>query len=62
MMTFFWSHGHLGWGLFYTLVFTLSAILVVDLIWRLVRISAKALVFFSAFVWFIGIIFIITIS
>lgn len=55
MNGFFWSSGHLGWGVFALVVLTGLWWLVSDLVWRLktVRIGKLALGMLS--VWLIGV-------
>lgn len=54
MNDFFWTSGHLGWGVFSLVVFTCLWILLSDLIWRLkhVRISRLAAALLAG--WIVG--------
>ena len=54
MNGFFWSSGHLGWGVFAIVVFTVLCWLVADLVWRLTRIGIRQLAAMTASGWAIG--------
>lgn len=34
MLTFFWSHHHLGWGLFALIIYSVLMLLATDVLWR----------------------------
>jgi hypothetical protein len=38
VIDFFWTSGHLGWGVFTLAAFTMLWILVLDVLWRVTRI------------------------
>lgn len=59
MKDFFWSSGHLGWGIFALAVFTLLWWLLSDLVWRLktVRIGRLLSAMFAG--WVVGIALIV---
>ncbi|MDE2154333.1 MAG: hypothetical protein KGJ32_00340 [Xanthomonadaceae bacterium] len=54
MNGFFWTCGHLGWGIFALAVFTGLWWLLTDLYWRLNRIKAGRLVATMATGWIVG--------
>ncbi len=56
MNDFFWSSGHLGWGIFALLSFSALWWLLCDLVWRLsrYRIGLLATAMFSG--WIIGVL------
>ena len=56
MSGFFWSSGHLGWGVFSILIFSGVWLLVCDLAWRLWSTRAARLIAVSATLWVIGIV------
>lgn len=55
-MSFFWSDGHIGWPLFGIVLFTVLALLVTDVVWRLVRISFRRLLICAGVIWILGIV------
>lgn len=59
MNAFFWSAGHLGWGLFALVVFTGLWLLLADIVWRLVRMRALRLTAAVAAGWIIGVVVIV---
>ncbi len=58
MNAFFWTSGHLGWGIFAFVVFTGLWCLLTDLVWRLttLRIGRLALVMLSGWLMGLGLI------
>lgn len=54
MSGFFWSSGHLGWGVFAIAVFTCLWWLLVDLIWRLRSIRLHKLAVAVSLGWLVG--------
>lgn len=52
------AHGHLSWPVFAALVFTMSGLLLADLVWRLVSIRAVFLFPVLALVWAVGLVLI----
>lgn len=56
MSAFFWSAGHLGWGVFLMLVYSCACLLVGDLVWRLVTLRARTLVAVLGLAWVLGIV------
>lgn len=59
MSEFFWSSGHLGWGIFSMLIFSGVWLLVCDLAWRLWTTRAARLIAVLAASWAIGIVVIL---
>lgn len=55
MSHFFWSSGHLGWGIFALIVFSGLWCLLADLIWRLVATRARVLAFALSVGWVAGV-------
>lgn len=55
MTAFFWSSGHIGWGLFATLAISGLWLLSLDLVWRLCNISIRRLLLWMGGVWVLGI-------
>lgn len=62
MNPFFWTSGHLSWGLFSALVFSGVWLLVGDLAWRLLTTRAAYLVALLAASWAIGVVTILLIT
>jgi hypothetical protein len=54
MNAFFWPSGHLGWGMFAFVAFTLLWVLVSDLVWRLRNVRFIRLAFAMSVAWLIG--------
>lgn len=54
MSAFFWTSGHLGWGLFAMSVFTGLWWLSCDVYWRVQRTSIRRLLVTLALGWMIG--------
>lgn len=59
MNSFFWTSGHLGWGVFALAVFTLLWALAFDLAWRLTRMKFARLLSGMCAVWVIVAILIV---
>lgn len=59
MSDFFWTSGHLGWGVFALIVFTCFWWLLADLIWRLRSIRVHNFAILMALGWLIGVVFIL---
>lgn len=55
MSSFFWASGHLGWGVFSLVVFTVFWWLLTDLIWRSKNIKARLLLSIMGCGWIIGV-------
>jgi hypothetical protein len=55
MNGFFWTSGHLGWGIFALVVFTGLWFLLSDLVWRLSSIKIGRLATAMAIGWIIGV-------
>ncbi len=55
MSDFFWSSGHMGWGIFALVVFTGLWWLLADLVWRLKSIGIGRLAIAMASGWIIGV-------
>ena len=55
MNEFFWSSGHLGWGIFALVVFTGLWCLLSDLTWRLKNIRISQLAITMAIGWVLGV-------
>jgi len=55
MNGFFWTCGHLGWGIFALAVFTGLWWLLTDLYWRLKSIGFRRLLVMMAAGWIIGV-------
>ncbi|HLI18832.1 MAG TPA: hypothetical protein VKV22_11265 [Rhodanobacteraceae bacterium] len=55
MNGFFWTSGHLGWGIFAAAVFTGLWILLADIYWRLRRTRMVRLLVMVASSWLVGI-------
>lgn len=53
MNGFFWSSGHLGWGIFSLLVFTAAWWLLADLVWRSLNIRIRRFVAVMAAGWIV---------
>jgi len=62
MSTFLWSQGHLGWSFFTIILFSLTSLVIADLVWRLVRTPLWKLVLASSVIWLCGVILIIELS
>jgi hypothetical protein len=54
MNAFFWTSGHLGWGMFTLVAFTFLWVIVSDLIWRLINLRFIRLAFSMSVGWLIG--------
>ena len=54
MSEFFWTSGHLGWGVFALVVFTCLWLLLTDLVWRLTRVRIRRLAAAMVSGWLIG--------
>lgn len=54
MSEFFWSSGHLGWGIFALLVFTGLWWLLSDLVWRVRNVRIGRLAIAVSIGWIIG--------
>lgn len=59
MSDFFWTSGHLGWGLFAAIVFSGLWLLLSDLVWRLTAIRIVRLSVAASATWLIGIALIV---
>jgi len=59
MNGFFWSSGHLGWGIFALVVFTCLWLLLADLVWRLRSIRIHRLIVGMSIGWIIGVGFVL---
>lgn len=59
MNGFFWTSGHLGWGIFAIVVFTALWCILSDLIWRLRNIRIHQLTIGMVVSWVVGILFIL---
>lgn len=55
MNSFFWTSGHLGWGIFAVVVFTGLWLLLSDLCWRLKNIRIHRLLVTMSAVWIFGV-------
>lgn len=55
MIGFFWSAGHLGWGVFALVVFTCLWLLLADLVWRLRNTRVRRLIVGLSIGWIIGV-------
>lgn len=55
MNAFFWTSGHLGWGIFALVVFTGLWWLLSDLVWRLSSVKIGRLAVALAIGWSIGV-------
>jgi hypothetical protein len=55
MNAFFWTSGHLGWGIFAFVVFTGLWCLLTDLAWRLRNVRIGRLAFAMSIGWIIGV-------
>lgn len=55
MNGFFWTSGHLGWGIFALVVFSGLWCLVSDLAWRLLAVRARRLAFALGVGWVAGV-------
>lgn len=55
MNDFFWTSGHLGWGIFTLLVFTGLWWLLSDLVWRLSSVRIGRLAAAMSIGWMIGV-------
>lgn len=51
---FFWSSGHLGWGVFAVVVFSGLWLLLADVIWRLRNIKIRRFAAIMAMGWLVG--------
>ncbi|MEO9089790.1 MAG: hypothetical protein ABI247_05605 [Rhodanobacter sp.] len=54
MNDFFWTSGHLGWGIFALVVFTGLCCLLCDLVWRLTSVKIGRLAIAMSIGWIIG--------
>lgn len=59
MSGFFWTSGHLGWGIFAVVVFTVLWALLSDLVWRLHRIRIHQLTAGMTLGWIVGVAFVL---
>ena len=55
MNEFFWTSGHLGWGIFWLAVFTGVWWLLSDLVWRLRSVRIARLAVAMSLGWIIGV-------
>jgi len=55
MNAFWWTSGHLGWGVFALAVFTGIWWLLSDLCWRLLTISISRLLAVMGIAWLVGV-------
>lgn len=55
MSSFFWTSGHLGWGIFALVVFTALWCLFSDVVWRLTSVKIGRLVASMSAGWIIGV-------
>jgi len=55
MNEFFWTSGHLGWGIFALAAFTGLWLLLSDLVWRLISIRFGRLAVTMSIGWTIGV-------
>ncbi|MFC5583259.1 hypothetical protein [Rhodanobacter terrae] len=55
MNGFFWTSGHLGWGIFAFVVFTSLWCLLSDLVWRLKSVRIGRLALAMSIGWIIGV-------
>lgn len=55
MNGFFWTSGHLGWGIFVFVVFTSLWCLLSDLVWRLKSVRIGRLALAMSIGWIIGV-------
>lgn len=55
MSGFFWTSGHLGWGIFSLAVFTLLWCLIFDVVWRLRNTKVGRLAVAMSIGWVIGV-------
>lgn len=51
MNDFFWTSGHLGWGIFALLVFSGLWLLMADLVWRLFTVKTNRLAAIMGVAW-----------
>ena len=59
MIEFFWTSGHLGWGLFAVLAFSGIWLLLIDLVWRLTSTAIRRLATMACGAWLIGLLLIV---
>lgn len=59
MNAFFWTAGHLGWGIFLALVYSFACVLVGDFVWRLVTVRGRTLLAALGAIWVLGIVVIV---
>lgn len=62
MSPFFWTSGHLGWGIFSALIFSGVWLLMGDIAWRLWTTRVARLIAVLATSWTIGIIAILLVA
>lgn len=62
MKGFFWSFGHIGWGIFAVAIFTVLWLLVSDWIWRTKTVSFVRFVVIFLMGWVAGVGLIILVS
>lgn len=55
MSGFFWSSGHLSWGLFFILVYSAVCWLAGDVAWRLVTVGTMRLAALFGACWLLGV-------
>jgi hypothetical protein len=55
MSGFFWTSGHLGWGIFAIVVFTGLWWLLADLVWRLKSVRIRQLAVTMLIGWMVGV-------
>ncbi|MHB8404788.1 MAG: hypothetical protein ACYDCJ_05120 [Gammaproteobacteria bacterium] len=55
MNEFWWTSGHLGWGIFALIVFTGIWLLLFDLCWRLLTIRINRLLTVMGIAWLVGV-------
>lgn len=60
MKSIFWSHGHIAWPLFASLLFSMLLFLSGDFVWRLTNTRFWRLSFYCLCAWLIGIVLIFT--
>jgi hypothetical protein len=61
MSSFLWTEGHLGWGIFWLIVFTVLWGLLADLVWRMK--SIRFLRFFGVMAagWLVGAVLVVAV-
>jgi hypothetical protein len=59
MKEFFWSSGHIGWGVFAAVVFTVLWLVVSDCIWRIKTVGFGRFATILSAGWAVGIVLIV---